>query len=522
MVGVVNLPERALKKLNAYILPEWKVCFLAALVVGILSHLYKITNWLPNWDSLVFRYDSQNMIGLGRWFLPVVCSFSSFYDLPFLNGIVAILFHALGAVCICRILNVRKKITAFLIGAVIVSFPTVTSVMMYNYVADGYSIAFFLSTLAALHMTKGKNGYIISAVLIALSAGIYQAYITVTIMLVLFWLIDEIIYNHEAFGNVLKKSVCMLLSGISGMVLYGIILKVILGVSSAELLDYQGINSTVSLANIDLPGSLYAVKETFVNCFFDLSEGVNVYVVLNVFILLFTLSHYVKYIVRNEIYRKTINVFAVALLAVALIFGAGALAFANPEIDYHNLMLMGYSVFYIFFIILYERGNDTNERHTCIKCWIVLIASAAIITNQVVISNVSYHKAQIAYEKSYGVLMRIADRIEKTPGAEKCDRLLVIGALENSERYSVNLSPDITGITDGYIIRADDETVGQSVLSSALRDYCEMDYEIVSGEEKKMLAQNEKIEAMGEWPAKDCVVAVDGTIVIKLGTEGEC
>ena len=148
------MPEKVLKKINENILPQWKICFFAAFLVGVLAHLYKIVNWLPNWDSLVFRYDSQNMIALGRWFLPVVCSFSSFYDLPFLNGIIAIVFHGLGAVCICKILNVQKKITAFLIGAVVVSFSTVTSVMMYNYVADGYSIAFFLSTLAAFCMTK--------------------------------------------------------------------------------------------------------------------------------------------------------------------------------------------------------------------------------------------------------------------------------------------------------------------------------------------------------------------------------
>lgn len=123
------MPEKVLKKINANILPQWKVCFFASLIVGLIAHLYKITNWLPNWDSLVFRYDSQNMIALGRWFLPVACAFSSFYDLPFLNGIGAIVFHALGAVCICRILNVQNKITAFLIGAVIVSFPDRKSVV---------------------------------------------------------------------------------------------------------------------------------------------------------------------------------------------------------------------------------------------------------------------------------------------------------------------------------------------------------------------------------------------------------
>ncbi len=515
------MPEKTLKKLNTYILPQWKACFGAALIVGLIAHLYKITNWLPNWDSLVFRYHSQNMVALGRWFLPVVCSVSSFYDLPFLNGIIAIVFHALSAVYICRILNIQKKITACLIGAVIVSFPTVTSIMMYSYVADGYSIAFFLSTLAALYMTKEKPRYIISAVLIALSTGIYQAYITVTIMLILFKLIDEIIYYNASFYTVFKKSICMLLSGFLGMVLYGIILKLLLSVFSVELLDYQGINNATSLSNVDFLGSLYSIKETFVKCFFDLSGGINIYVGLNIIVLVITLYHYVKYIITNGIYKKPIDIFILVILSVMLLMGAGALAFANAGIDYHNLMLMGYSVFYLFFLVLYERGSNIDDKHACVKCWIVFITAAAIISNQVVISNVSYHKAQNAYEKSYGVLIRIADRIEQTPGADECEQLVVIGALDNSMDYSVNLTPNITGITDGYIIRADDETVGQSVLCSALNDYCEKNYKFVSGEEKKYFSQRLDIQSMEKWPSKDCVAVIDDTVIIKLGTEGE-
>jgi len=41
-----------------------------------------------------------------------------------------------------------------------------------------------------------------------LSTGIYQAYITVTIMLVLLKLIDEVIYHNVTSGAVLKK-VCI-------------------------------------------------------------------------------------------------------------------------------------------------------------------------------------------------------------------------------------------------------------------------------------------------------------------------
>lgn len=511
------MPEKALKKLNTYILPQWKACFFTAIVVGLFAHLYKITNWLPNWDSLVFRYDKQNMIAMGRWFLPVVCSFSSFYDLPFLNGIIAIIFHALSAVCICRILNVQKKFTAALIGAVIVSFPTVTSVMMYNYVADGYAVSFFLSTAAALYMTKEKPKYIIAAVLIALSAGIYQAYITVTIMLVLLYLIDEMVFKNASLGVVLKKAVHMLLCGICGVAVYGVVLKSLLSIFSVELLDYQGANSTATLSNMDLFISLYIVKETFRKSFFDLSNGLNLHVALNAFVVLFTVIYYIKSILKNKIYKKPASLIVIMILSVMLIMGACALAFVNPQVDYHNLMLMGYSLFYMLFLIIYERGAETKEKYTAVKCWTVLLTAVLIIANQVVIANVSYHKAQMAYEKSYGVLMRIADCIEQTPGTENCNRILVIGALENSEAYSVKLPPEITGITDGYIIRADDETVGQSVLVSSLNDYCDKNYKFVSGDEKKSIIQREDIKAMDSWPSKDCVTIIDDVVVVKLG-----
>lgn len=518
MAGVVDLPEKALKKLNTHILPQWKICFFAAIIFGLLAHLYKITSWLPNWDSLVFRYDPQNMLPLGRWFLPVVCSFTSFYDLPFLNGIVAILFHALGAVCICRMFNVQKKITAGLIGAVIVSFPTVTSVMMYNYVADGYSIAFFLSVLAAFYMTGEKPRVILPALLLALACGIYQAYVTVAIMLVLLHLINEVVFNSASVKAIFRKGVFALIAGILGVVLYSVVLKILLAVFSIELLDYQGANVTASMAGIDLAASLYVIKETFIKCFFDLSNGLNVYVALNFFVLIFTLAFYLKCIVKNKIYKKPASIIVIILLGAMLIFGASALAFANPAVDYHNLMLMGYSVFYLFFVLIYEK---IEEKHTAITAWIVLILGLAIILNQIVISNVSYHKAQMAYEKSYGVLIRIADRIEQTESAESCSKILVIGALENSDAYCVNLTPHITGITDGYIIRADDETVGQSVLCAALNDYCGKDYDFLSGEEKQKIAQREDIKALEKWPAKNCVAIVDDTVVIKLGAEGE-
>jgi hypothetical protein len=77
----------------------------------------------------------------------------------------------------------------------------------------------------------------------------------------------------------------------------------------------------------------------------------------------------------------------------------------------------------------------------------------------------------------------------------------------------------MTGTTDGLILRADDEIVGQSVLCSALNDYCGTSYTFVAGEEKRAMLEKIPIEKVGVWPASDSIFVVDGTIVISLGKE---
>ena len=505
-----NMPEQIINKIKKSILPQWKVCFISAMIMGLIAHLYKITNWLPNWDGLVFRYDPQNMLSMGRWFLPIVCAPSSFYDLPFIAGFMAIIFHGLGAICICKILGVKKNITAALIGAMVVTFPTVTSVMMYNYVADGYALAFLFSCIAAMLLTKDKPCYIGSLVLIALSAGIYQAYITVTIVLLLLSLILDILYKNLDLKNLLIRCLKFLLTGVLGMALYYLVMTILLKITGTTLLEYQGLESAASFNGIDIAGALYTIKKSFVGYFFDFSKGANVFGIINSIVFVLTFILYLADVIKNKLSVGKILILGVFVILLPI--GASVLSFINSGIDYHNLMKMGFLVFYLLFILQYE-----NLEQNALKSWTILGISVLLIFNQTIIANVSYHKLNMAYEKSYGTLIRIADRIEQTDGAKECDRILVLGYLSESEAYSAVLPPDMPGTTDGYILRADDEIVGQSVLCSALNDYCGKNYKFISGEEKSEILKRIDTDSLNNWPEKNSISVVDNVIVIKLG-----
>lgn len=507
------MPEQWLKKIKQCIPTQWNVCFLSAMVVGLVSHLYKLSNWLPNWDSLVFRYDAQNMLEIGRWFLPIASAPSSYYDLPFFTGLLALLLFALGAVCICCLFDVKKPLTAALIGAVVISFPSVTSVLLYNYVADAYALSFLLACVAALLLTREKPRVWMAAVLIALSVGIYQAYLTVTIMLLLCYLIKSVMRADVTIKTALSKSGTFLLSGVVGMVLYYVVLNGLLKATGTTLLEYQGMDTAASFSGINVLASLYIVKETFVTYFFDFSNGINVFGVVNIAVLVLTVAVYLAEFIKNKL--PLLRIVVLCVLVCLLPIGACALSFINCNVDYHNLMKMGYVVFYLLLILQYEKTNFKNFNINVAKQWAILAVMIVLICNQVIIANVSYHKLQIAYEKSYGTLIRIADRIEQTEGAEDCNRILVVGTLPDSEAYSAVLPPDITGTTDGLILRADDEIIGQSVLCSALNDYCGTAYTFVAGEEKKSLLK--KADALQSWPHADAVCVVEDVIVIKLG-----
>lgn len=522
MAGVVKVPEKIIPKIKEKLEPNVIICFLCALAFGLAAHMYKLVNWLPNWDSLVFRYDSQNMIHLGRWLLSAACAASSYYDLPWLGGLLTLIFHAGGAVCVCRVMRLKGKPASGIVGAMVVTFPTVTSLLMYNYIADGYSLAFFFSCAAAMLLTEDRVTLlraVSAAILITLSAAIYQAYITVTVMLLLMHLIDLAFFGEVTAAELFKKSALYLASGISGLAFYLALTKLSLFISGTELTSYQGMREAMSFGGVNISAAVYICTHSFVNFFFDFSDGVNAFKVLNCIAFSLIAVLYAVGIVRSGMLRSPSKTFLAAVYVLLLPFGASLLAFVNPAVDYHNLMKMGYCVFYLLLVLAYERTGIFGEKVRCAASWGILAVCVGLVYVWIVTANVSYHKLGMAYEKSYGTLIRIADRIELAEGAEECNEILIIGALSGSEDYSVQLSPEMTGTTDGYILRADDESVGQSVVCSALNDYCGKNYSFVSGERKRELLATETVKNMKPWSDKSSVAVEDGVIIVKLGEE---
>ena len=95
---------------------EWKIAFIATFIIGLLVHIYRFTNDIPNHDGVLNQYDSQNIIGSGRWFLTVACMFSSYFDLPLVDGIFSLIFISLTMVLIVEIFKMENPVLIIIGG----------------------------------------------------------------------------------------------------------------------------------------------------------------------------------------------------------------------------------------------------------------------------------------------------------------------------------------------------------------------------------------------------------------------
>ena len=129
---------------------SWKIAFVSAFVLGLLIHLYKLTNVLLVSDSLYNFYSSQNMVASGRWFLSAACALGSYFDLPWLNGVLSLLFMSLAAVAVTEVFEMENPCLIAVSSGILVSVPSVYATMGFSFTSDGYMLAMFLAALGVV------------------------------------------------------------------------------------------------------------------------------------------------------------------------------------------------------------------------------------------------------------------------------------------------------------------------------------------------------------------------------------
>lgn len=177
-MGIVNKADSFLKKIS----PVQKASFFGAVIWGLITHLAVFSAGLMYHDGVHYSGLGATYSS-GRWMLglmeDVFSRISGVYQLPYINGFITIFLIAVAAMLITCMLRVKSRFSAVLIGAILVSFPSVASLFAFMFTAPAYTVAFLMAVFAVFLVSEKPSlpRVAVGALLICMSLGIYQAYL---------------------------------------------------------------------------------------------------------------------------------------------------------------------------------------------------------------------------------------------------------------------------------------------------------------------------------------------------------
>lgn len=139
---------------------KWKFAFTASFIMGMLVHFYMFTHNLLSHDAAGTFYYSADYIDHGRWFLKSICSLSSYFQLPWVTGLLSVFYLSISIVILVEIFDIENKISIVVIAGFLVTFPSLAATFSYVFVADGYMFGVLCACLSVLMVQKIKFGYI--------------------------------------------------------------------------------------------------------------------------------------------------------------------------------------------------------------------------------------------------------------------------------------------------------------------------------------------------------------------------
>lgn len=507
----MKTPGEALQVLKMHIKKSWKIAFLSAFLTGLLIHLPVWTMDVPNHDGLASVYFNQNMITSGRWFLTVACGISSYYTLPWLIGIISLLWISITCVILTEILEIKHTEWIVLISVLFVSFPALASTYAYIFTADGYMFALLLSVLAVYLTKRYRRGFAAGGLCLAFSMGTYQAYLSVCMLLCLYVLVQR--FTEE--GTLKEKAAYVfrfLGMGVTGVGLYYVILQILLKAEGKVLDTYQGISDMTSVGGSSLVHTLKNLYRDFFTFVFRgniLSNNIFSLAAALVLAVLF-LTAVLRLVKR---YYKSLWFWATfALLAIMLPFASNIILFVSPQVGYHLLMRYQYVLLLLFCVAFVEKyGTGRGEAW---RQWLLLGAGAVFCVNFAVSVNIGYGNLQKRYEKTYAYCIRLADRIEQTEGYYTGMPVVIMGVVGDENFPPTDITGDVTGNMIGLC--GDYLCYTGPNYKDFFQHYLGITIEVVKQDVVGEIYNTSEIyQSLDSFPGANCTKVVDGMLYVK-------
>lgn len=515
-----------------------KLAFVSAFALGLLIHLYMLVNKLPNHDDILGLFIKNESTFSGRWFLFVPSAFSSSFSIPWLTGLLALLWLSLAACCTVRMLRLQKPCLIVLAAAGMVSFPTVYYTLCYLFTADAYLFALLLAALGALCTDRYRFGFLPGGLLLGLSLGCYQAYVFFAVglfalRLLLLLLFDETATPKTLLVKLAQYAGALLLAAL----IYRVGLAASLALREIALKTYMGVDGVQSLRLREILAQIPRAYATFFQLYSGKTELLAgraasglLWLVSAVSVALLALAallapkpHRILRLILSALVLCTLPLVCCGIVLVS-------------EMGVHPLMLYAVCLLYLLPVAL----SDALSQSGAVRCASQGALPAATLPGQArtllsyalslglaasaflfaVDANQTYLALELKFDNMMSLVTRMVDRVEQLPEYVPNEtpvwytgtlRDAHYGAIK-SEGFARASATDMTGREWNYTA-----LMNNLYFNVFVNYYIGVTFVAPEDAEANAVMETDAYRAMPYYPAAGSVAYIDGIIIVNGG-----
>ncbi len=501
--------------------------FFVTIITFMVVHFSLYALMITGPDTLINSiYHTANVweVQLLRFGLCAVQMLKGFLVSPVLSTLICSVLLGITNILIIDIFKIKNKYFKYLLAIILAVAPNISATLTFFYCSDAYILGFLLATLAVFLVRKYEDKkwiIFVSSFLIAISMGMYQTYLSVTMVLCVATLIMDVLNNVEK-NRIFKNIFRYILMGVIGVVGFYAISQLVLKLSGLQAANYSGANKIGFETLLTAPSLIPQAYQSFFNYFFNDNMipntiwGTNVFYII-IFAIMFVSIIYI--VMKNKVYKNVAN-FIILLISIAIApICFGIIEIIVPDVDIHILMACSMIlVFPVFFKILELLPKATISN---VLKYIVIGCSLIITWIYIWQDNASYNGIYLMQNQTVATANRIVTRIEGLDDYTPEMPVLLLGGLENNEylnRYNTDVDANKTFARSwGFI--SDTSTVWWGNLDSwykLLYEYVGVNLNLVSEWESGDVFKTDEYKNMTYYPEKDSITIINGTVVVKL------
>lgn len=497
--------------------------------IGYMIYSPMTSNYHTNPDGiaigLVYKPSSEGE-DLGRIGIKTVDMLFGRIISPNLMLIVSLCLLGITVGLLIKIFHIESFVDMILLGVLMLLMPTMSSTFTYYYCMVPYILAFFFSVFACYITIRNQKKwfFIIGGCFVAVSLTLYQAYLSVAIVVAMLYLIYMLLF--EPIKKVLIMAFRLCLMGVLGVGLYLGLLK-ILGI---QLSSNRGFDEMGHISIIQLPVLVGNSYSAFVDYFVGdglLNNSWMYRSFFNFLVLILCIGMLVYLYIVKKIYRhigKTILFWSLILL---LPIAFEIMAVVAPGVDTYGttgiLLVPAMSLIYMAAIFLYALVKNTFVMKTAffhkVMQYAHLLIIIPIIWNLILFTAAFENVMWLNYQSTYALCDKISDHIDEYADVDKNETKIMIGGNPELGNYPCTYE-ELRAIVKGTLAVKGLVWQGGWLSNVCYQDifinYYNINYQIPTVDEYNAIMESKNYKLMGVFPNNDSVAYIDDIIVIKL------